>query len=659
MTQPSPSPSPTAAGHRPIHEIVRSVAERFPERTAIERAGRRMSYAELMARAQGLAGRLLAAGEPRGMRVAILAEDPLEVIPATLAALAAGGVFVPFDPLLPERRLEWMVEEIAPAWLLVEPGFAALGERLAALPAGPRLLALDEAAAAGPAAPEVAHDPDDPCYVFFTSGSTGKPKGILGRLKGLDHFIRWEIDAFGLGPGVRVSQLTTPAHDPFLRDVFVPLCAGGTVCVPPDRVARLEPRQLAAWLHDADVHLVHCVPSLFRTLLDERLGPELFPGLRWILLAGEPLLPADVRRWMEVFGERIELVNVYGPTETTLAKLFHRVRREDCDRPVIPIGRPIRGARAVLVDDAGKICPPGVVGEIYLRTPYRSLGYFRRPELTREVFVPNPFSDDPEDVVYKTGDLGRVRDDGAIELLGRRDHQIKIRGVRVEPGEIESALREHGRVRDVVVVAREEREGEARLVAYVVAAGELTAEELRGFLERSLPELMIPRTFVFLDRLPHTLTGKVDRAALPPPPAEARAFVAPRTPTEELLAVLWQELLGCERVGAADDFFALGGHSLLALQMLSRIRDCFDVDLPLGDFLGRRELGALAAAIDELRRAGRGDGAPPLVPAPREGDLPLSFGQQRLWFLDRLDPGRPAYNLAHAARLAGPLAPGA
>jgi amino acid adenylation domain-containing protein len=659
MSQPSPSPRPDAARHQPVHELVRSIAERYPERTAIERGSRRVTYAELAARAAGLAGRLLAAGEPRGMRVGILAEDPFAVIPAILAVLEAGGVFVPLDPLLPERRLAWMVEEVAPAWLLVEPGFAAAGERLAALPAAPRLQLLDERAAAGAGPAAAAHGPDDPCYVLFTSGSTGKPKGILGRLKGVDHFVRWEIDAFGIGAGTRVSQLTTPAHDPFLRDVFVPLCAGGTVCVPPDRVARLEPRQLAAWLHDADVHLLHCVPSLFRTLLDERLRPELFPGLRWVLLAGEPLLPADVRRWMEVFGERIELVNVYGPTETTLAKLVHRVRPEDRDRPVIPVGRPIRGARAVLVDDAGKICAPGVVGEIYIRTPFRSLGYFRRPELTREVFVPNPFSGDPEDVVYKTGDLGRIRDDGAIELLGRRDHQIKIRGVRVEPAEIESALREHGQVRDVVVVAREEREGESRLCAYLVAAGELTPEELGEFLARSLPELMIPRTFVFLDRLPHTLTGKVDRAALPPPPAEARAFVAPRTPTEELLAVVWQELLGRERVGAADDFFALGGHSLLALQMLSRIRDCFGVDLPLGEFLGRRELAALAAAIDELRRAGRGDAAPPLRPAPRDGDLPLSFGQQRLWFLDRLDPGRPAYNVSFAVSLAGPLAAGA
>jgi amino acid adenylation domain-containing protein len=643
--------------HVPVHELVRGIAEGAPGRTAIESGDLRITYAELEAHANGLAAWLLGSGAPRGTRVAVLAEDPLTVIPALLAILKIGGVFVPLDPLLPERRLARMAGEAALGWLLVEPAFAGLGERLAAAAGQPRLGLLDEAAAAlAGAPPPVVHHPDDPCYLYFTSGSTGAPKAIVGRLKGIDHFIRWEISTLGLEAGTRVSQLTIPTHDPFLRDVFVPLCARGTVFVPPDRTARLDPGRLVAWLDHSDVQLVHAIPSLLRALLGERLHPAMFPGLRWMLLAGEPLLPADARRFSGVFGDRIELVNLYGPTETTLAKLFHRVRPEDLERPSIPIGKPIPGARAVVVDDGGAICPPGVAGEIYIRTPFRSLGYFGRPDLTREVFVPNPFSHDPEDVVYKTGDLGRVRDDGAIEFLGRRDHQVKIRGVRVEPAETESALREHEQVRDAVVVAREDGDAGCSLCAYVVTAGEATAAALRDFLARSLPEVMIPAAIVHLDRLPRTPTGKVDRAALPPPGEPAPAFLAPRTPTEELLAVLWQQLLGRDRVGAGDDFFALGGHSLLALQVLSRVRERFGVEIALGDLLRRRVLSALAARIDEVRRAGRGLATPALRPAPRSADLPLSFAQQRLWFLDRLDPGRPTYNIPLAVRLSGALA---
>jgi amino acid adenylation domain-containing protein len=661
-----PDAIPTVAGpsgHAPVHELVAGVASRHPDRTAIEAGGRRVAYAELEAHANGLAAQLLAEGTPRGTLVAVLAEDPLLVIPALLAILKAGLVFVPLDPGLPERRLARMLGEVAPGWLLVEPGLAGLAERLAAAgtadpPAGsrPRVSVLDEdAAAPAGAPPAVTTQPDDPCYVYFTSGSTGSPKGIVGRRKGLDHFVRWEIATLGIEAGTRVSQLTIPTHDPFLRDVFVPLCAGGTVCVPPEPTARLEPGRLVAWLDRHDVHLVHSVPSLLRVLLGERLRPELFPGLRWMLLAGEPLLPADVRRFRAIFGDRVELVNLYGPTETTLAKLFHRVRPEDLERPVIPIGRPIGGAKAVVVDESRGICPPGVAGEIYIRTPFRSLGYLGRPDLTREVFVPNPFSSDPDDVVYKTGDLGRVRDDGAIEFLGRIDHQVKIRGIRVEPAETESALREHEQVHDAVVVAREDGAGGTSLCAYVVTAGRPAPGALRGLLAQSLPEVMIPTAFVLLDRLPRTPTGKVDRASLPPPPEEQRRFLAPRTPTEELLAVLWQQLLGRDRVGADDDFFALGGHSLLALQVLSRVRERFGVEIALGELLRRRVLSALAAKIDEVRRAGRGLEAPPLLPAPRSAELPLSFAQQRLWFLDRLDPGRPTYNIPLAVTLSGDL----
>jgi amino acid adenylation domain-containing protein len=654
----STAPQRSAAQHEPIHRMVRRAVESWPTRVAIEGPERSLTFAELAARSDDLALRLLDGGLNAGDRVAILAENPLEVIPAMLAVLQAGGVFVPLDPELPERRLAALVAEVSPQRFLVEPRFYGL---LAGLPAGAAaargaLISLDGREPAAARSPvQVERSPDAPCYIVFTSGSTGRPKGIVGRFKAIDHYIRWEIALLGAGEGVRVSQLTTPAFDAFLRDVFVPLCAGGTVCLPPDRASRLDPGRLVSWLHEREVHLLHCVPSLLRSLLAERLKPELFPALRWVLLAGEPLLPADVRRFMEVFGERIELVNLYGPSETTMTKLFHRVRPADREAAAVPIGRAMEGARAVVVDEGGGICPPGGVGEILIRTPFRSLGYHGNPERTREVFVPNPLRDNPDDLVYKTGDLGRVRDDGEIEFLGRRDHQVKIRGIRVEPGEIEGALREHPQVRDAVVLACEGATG-LYLCAYAAVEGEVAPAALRLFLEGSLPDALVPAAFVLLDRLPRTLTGKVDRAALPPPPPhEPRPYVAPRTPTEELLASLWQELLRCGRVGVHDNFFALSGHSLLALRLLSRIRDLFGVEVALGDFLSREDLAALAARVDELQRAGSGLPAPPLEPMPRDADVPLSFGQQRLWFLDQLDPGSSAYNLAMTTELGGDI----
>ncbi|MEA2604955.1 MAG: hypothetical protein QOF89_5947 [Acidobacteriota bacterium] len=645
--------------HEPIHRMVRRAAEAFPTRIAVEGPQRRLTYDELALRSDDLAARLLDSGLAAGDHVAILAEDPLEVIPAVLATLQAGGVFVPLDPELPVWRLAALVAAVAPQRFLVEPRWSGLLAGIAGGAAASRdgvLLLDDRAPAAAALDTSVGRSPDDPCYVVFTSGSTGLPKGIVGRLKGIDHFVRWEIATLGVKEGTRVSQLTTPAFDAFLRDIFVPLCAGGIVCAPPDRASRLDPGRLVAWLHEQEIHLLHCVPSLFRSLLDERLRPELFPALRWVLMAGEVLLPADVRRWMDVFGERIELINLYGPSETTMTKLFYRVRAADCEAAAIPIGRPMGGAKAVVVDEGGRICPPGVVGEILIRTPFRSLGYLGRPDLTREVFIPNPLTGDPEDLVYKTGDLGRMRDDGELDFLGRRDYQVKIRGIRVEPAEIEGALREHPQVRDAVVVASEGSAASSYLCAYVVADHEVSPAVLRLFLQGSLPDVMIPAAFVFLDRLPRTLTGKVDRAALPPPPRdEPRLFIAPRTPTEELLAILWQELLLCGPVGAKDNFFALGGHSLLALQLLSRLRDLFGVEVSMGDFLSRQDLAALAARVDELQRTGSGLAVPPLRPMPRDGDIPLSFGQQRLWFLDQLDPGRSAYNIAMTTELGGAI----
>jgi amino acid adenylation domain-containing protein len=610
-----------------VHEVFSGLAEAGPGRVAIEVAGgASVTYGELEAGANRLANYMFASGAGRGAVVAVVAESVAPVVASILASLKAGCVFVPLDPRMPPKRMEALLAEVSPALYVAESAaLDTLAEAASGLGRTPEVVCLDARAddASDPAGLVVRRDlegydaasgpgttpgPDDMCYVYFTSGSTGRPKGIAGRLKAIDHFIRWEAATLGLSEGVRVSQLTTPSFDAYLRDVFVPLCTGGTVCAPPGRATLLDARRLVEWVEDAGVNLVHCVPSLFRTVLHEDLRPERFPALRHVLLAGEPLLPADVRRWMGVFGERIRLVNLYGPSETTMVKFFHFVTAADGERRSVPIGKPMEGAKAILLDEKGAVCPPGAVGEIYIRTPYRALGYFNRPELTREVFVPNPFNDDPDDLIYKTGDLARLLEDGSYEFLGRKDQQVKIRGVRVEPREIEDLLLGREGLTDAAVVDLEDGGGGKYLCAYVVGPGAADHAALRAHLLERLPDYLVPSAFVTLEALPRTLTGKVDRKALPAPgralEESGRVFVAPRTETEGAVAAIWSEVLGLERVGVADNFFALGGHSLLATQVISRVRLTLGVDVPLASIFESPTVAGLAAKVEEARAAG-------------------------------------------------------
>ncbi|HEX8719954.1 MAG TPA: amino acid adenylation domain-containing protein [Pyrinomonadaceae bacterium] len=663
-----------------IQDLFSQAAEKFSGREAVVRAGgAAVTYGELERESNRLANYLLSLGASKGSPVAILSEDAVAVITAILGVLKAGCVFVPLDPHIPARRLRSMAGEVAPRWFLVAPGLAGLAAEVAGEGAalvrlgaagggvaqggtepsgGPAELSGGLAEFADTSRPGVESSPDDVCYVYFTSGSTGNPKGIAGRLKGIDHFIRWEIENLGVGPGTRVSQLLSFTFDGSLRDIFVPLCAGGTVCVPEGRETLLDARRLVEWLDEERVEVVHCVPSVFRALVNESPGAERFRALRYILMAGEPLLPADVRRWTETFGERVSLVNLYGTSETTMAKFVYFVRPEDVDRPSIPVGKPMPGARALVLDEKGRPCPTGVVGEIYIRTPYRSHGYYNRPELTAEVFVPNPFGTDPSDIVHRTGDLGRVLEDGNFEFLGRKDRQVKVRGVRVELGEVENVLRGHPAVKDVAVVDQEDPSRNKFLCAYVVAREPVEFGALRDYMAEYLPDFMLPSAFLLMDRLPRTISGKVDRRALPPIAQKAGRgadYLAPRTQVEEVLAGVWAQVLGVTRVGVRDNFFHLGGHSLMATQIASRMRNAFQVDLPLQSLFETPTVEGLAARVEQAMASGEGLTTPPVGRTERAGAAPLSFAQQRLWFLDQMDGGAAAYNIGSGLRMTGAL----
>ena len=661
-----------------VQELFSRTAARFATQVAIDFGGRTVSYEQLEAECNRLANFLLEQGAGKGAMIGLLTSDPRLVITGILGALKAGAVFVPLDPSFPDGRLRVMIEQVQPQWYVgeakhIEKLARVQGTRSEAV----RFICLDADASTEQAgvevlesyreyqktgSPDLQSDPDAPCSIYFTSGSTGKPKAILGRLKGIDHYIRWEMEAVGAGSGTRVSQLASPAFDGFLKDVFVPLCSGGIVCAPESRNVVLNAAQLADWLDIEQIEVLHCVPSVFRALLNEGLGSHYFEAMKYVVLAGEALYPSDVKRWMDVFGERIKLLNIYGPTETTVLKVAHEVKAEDVERASIPIGKPIKGSAVMLINSRGQLCRGEAVGEIHIRTPYRSHGYYGEPELTREFFIQNPFTDDPNDILYKTGDYGRFLEDGNLEFLGRRDQQVQVRGVRVELGEIENLLRSHEEVADVAVVDRDDAEGNKFLVSFVVMKNGTGTTALRQFLAERLPETMLPSAFVELDQLPRTLNGKIDRKTLriqDLPLAQPEFESGSLTPVEEIVAGIWCEVLRLPAVGRSGNFFNLGGHSLLVTQVLARVRQYLRVDLPIRSLFEAPTLEQFAQVIQEQVNAGKQNELPPITRVSREGELPLSFAQQRMWFFAELSSGLSAFNIASGVRLEGGLNVGA
>ena len=648
-----------------IQEMFSRTAEKYGPQVAIERGGERVSYGELEAASNRLANFLLDQGVSRGTMVGLFTDNPIQVICGILGVLKAGAVFVPLDPTFPEQRLRGMSERVQPGWYVTERKYLGKLEQVWAGADGTaKVICVDDAESefaryARIDRPAVISDPEAPCSIYFTSGSTGRPKAILGRLKGIDHFIRWEMEAVGATVGTRVSQLASPSFDGFLKDAFVPLCAGGVVCAPESRSIVLEGWRLADWLDIEQIEVLHCVPSVFRSLLNEELNDKYFEAMKSVVLTGEPLYPTDVKRWMNVFGDRIKLLNIYGNTETTLSKFYYEVKPEDVERPSIPVGKPMDGASVLIVDSSGESCGLGAVGEVYIQTPHRSLGYYDDPELTKKVFIQNPFSADIVDIVYRTGDYGRRIKGGDLELLGRRDQQVQVRGVRVELGEIENLLRAHETVADVAVIDRDDAQGNKYLVAYVTMNNGTGSEQLRQYLSEQLPETMLPSAFVELDQLPRTLNGKLDRKALPAlellQAEKEMGEAGPRGPVEEIVAGIWCEVLRLPAVGRHGNFFNLGGHSLLVTQVLSRVREFLKVELPVRSLFETPTIEGFSQLVEEQISAGKQIELSTIGRAEREGELPLSHPQQRMWFFEQLANGSGAFNIALGVRLQGRL----
>ncbi|HTG31297.1 MAG TPA: non-ribosomal peptide synthase/polyketide synthase, partial [Thermoanaerobaculia bacterium] len=650
---PDPATPLPESPFRPVAEIVLGRAARAPERPAVRRGESVWSYGELAARADETARALVAAGLERGEVVAVSGERGFGLIVSLLAVLGSGGVLLTLDGGLPAARRRLMLRT-ASARRLLHSGPLPAGDEWLAEECPDRLVVdaatgrlTGAATGADPLPPLPLIEGDDPAYVFFTSGTTGVPKGVVGVHKGLSHFLDWQRQAFGIGEDDRGALLITLSFDAVLRDLFLPLTSGACLHLP---AADMGPGEVVRWLDREGITYLHAVPTVAQAWLSERPAGSSLARLRWIFLSGEPLTDALVARWREAFPAAGEVVNFYGATEATMIQSFFRVPTPALPG-VQPAGRPLPDCQLLVLSETGRLCGFGEPGEVFVRTPFRTRGYLNAPEDQARGFISNPFRTDPGDLLYRTGDRGRYRPDGALEVLGRLDHQVKIRGVRVEPEEVAANLLRHPVVKAAVVVPWG---GEPSLAAYVVAGNDDARPDLRAFLAERLPPALIPASFTWLERLPLTPTGKVDRRALPPPEVRSEAVSSlPRTLTEDLLATLWSEVLGVGQPGPEDDFFELGGHSLLATQVMSRVSRVFGVELPLRTLFEASRLRGLAARIDGARSGGRSPELPPLERALHRGPLPLSFGQQRLWFFERLEAGRSVYNVPLRLRMRG------
>ena len=637
-----------------VQQLFEHQVARTPDNIALVFENRSLTYAQLNARANQLAHHLRALGVSADVPVAICMERCLELVVGILGVLKAGGAYVPLDPAHPQERSRYMLGDIRARITLTQEALI----RNRPLREG-HVLCLDSEwssiARNSSINPPAAATAADLAYVIYTSGSTGTPKGVMVEHGGLSNAINWIIETLALSDRDRCLLKTPITFDAAGRELFPTLLVGGILLIAePD--GHRDSRYLAEKIAQERISILHCVPSLLRLLVEEPAF-ERAADLRAAMCGGEALTPQIIDRFHARCAAK--LYNVYGPTEAIIDATCWPCESRN-SHSAVAIGRPIPNARAFILDRRLRPLPIGVAGDLYIGGAGLARGYVGRPDLTAEKFIPDPFGDAPGARLYRTGDLARYLPDGNIEYLGRDDHQVKVRGFRIELGEIEAVLGQHPAVLANVLLAQADPAGEQRLVAYVVAREKgprPRVEELRGFLQERLPEYMVPALFVPLDALPLTANGKLDRRALGDlKVAQAElgnTFVASRTPTEDLLAEIWGAVLGVERVGIHDNFFQLGGHSLLATQVVSRIRAAFKVEMPLRRLFEAPTVAGLAESIEQSRSPGLP--APPIGPVARDGELPLSFAQQRLWFIDRLEPGSPVYNFPAAVRLTGPL----
>jgi amino acid adenylation domain-containing protein len=635
---------------------------RNPNATALVYEEVRMTYSELNAQANQLAHHLRNRGVRPESLVCLCLERSADTVVGVLGILKAGGASVPLDPASPPDRVAFMLADSRSSMVVTKSYLAEqldFGETcVVCLDTDMEIIRRQ-----GASNPEGWNVPDNAAYVIYTSGSTGRPNGCLVTHANVTRLFTATEPWFGFDETDVWTLFHSFAFDFSVWELWGALLYGGRLVVVPYLVSR-SPEAFHRLLSDERVTVLNQTPSAFRQLTDAdaRGDPDQELALRWVILGGEALQPSALSCWLERHGdERPRVVNMYGITETTVHVTCCPLKADGRRHgPGSPIGRAIHDVQLYLLDSNLEPVPIGVPGEIYVGGAGVARGYLGRPELSAMRFVPHSFGGAKGQRLYRSGDQGRWLADGTLEFLGRIDQQVKIRGFRIELGEIEMALAEHPAIREVVVLARPDESEQSRLVAYVVPRADAPpVETLRAYLQDSLPEYMAPSAFVFLETLPLTTNGKLDRKALLAlelsRPALLTGLVAPRDPTEETLAEIWRGLLGIDVIGVNDNFFALGGHSLLATRLMSRVRERLDVDVPLRVLFTEPTIGGLARFVEQARSGGSRAKLPPIHTADRSGPLPLSFAQERLWFIDQLERGSTFYNIPVAVRIRGRL----
>lgn len=634
-----------------LPELFEQQVAKTPNALALRDDRYRFTYRELDERANQLAHYLRANGVDRGVMVAVCLNRSANVVVALLGILKAGGAYVPLDPAYPPARLAYLMKDAQTPVALTEQ---ALVDRLPS--SGAAVVLLDAVA------DEVAHQPttrlpvvserEDPAYVIYTSGSTGQPKGVVVAQRGVANLLQYSAELFQLGEGDRLLQRSSLSFDASVWEIFLPLVCGAELVYPEENLS-LEPKKLIDAVRTLRITDLKAPPAVLRLLLAEPTYAHC-TSLKRVYAGGEAL-PNELVRLHFGTLPTVELYNCYGPSEVSVDASFWRCSRAD-KGAISPLGLPLANTALYVVDQYMQPVPVGVPGELCVAGVGLALGYLRRPELTAERFVRNPFSADPDARLYRTGDLARYRADGVVEFLGRSDSQIKIRGYRVETGEIETALLGHSAIRDVVVVSRDVAPNDTKLVAYLVARGDSrpTPDELRQYLGATLPDYMLPNVYMWLSELPLLPSKKIDRAALPTPaihlPALQKRYVAPQTALERTLVDIWAHVLGQPHIGIRDNFFDLGGHSLLAARVFAEIERRLGTRMPLAALFVAGTVERLAQLIE------RGDGGArqsSVIPIQASGSLPPLFivpgaGSRQLYLRHlarRLGPAQPVYTL--------------
>jgi amino acid adenylation domain-containing protein len=640
---------------RNLHQLFEDQAKRTPQAAAVAFGPQQLTYAELNARANQVAHHLRSLGVGAETRVGIYLERGIEMIVALLGIMKAGGAYVPIDPQVPQARLEFMLADADVTVLVTQ-------QELSSSTAGTTIVFLDadwSNIAALPATDlQQASSADNLAYVIYTSGSTGLPKGVMVPHRNVVALVNALLPRLDVKDRDVWTLVHSIAFDFSVWEIWGALLSGAKLVVVPELIVS-SPAEFEELLRREQVTVINQTPSAAAQLLGAGNGDSWQArgsAVKQVFVGGEAL-SADLAHSLIAMGAPVW--NFYGPTEATVWAALKLLSADDEE---VTVGRPISNWQLYVLDHRHELLPVGVPGELYIGGEGLARGYLNRADLTAEKFIPNPYGGSAR--LYRTGDVARYKPNGEIEFVGRADHQVKLRGYRIELGEVEAALLEHPQVREAVALVRERQSGDRQLVAYV-ATGELPANEetvnsrvLIELVRKALPKYMVPATVVVMDQLPRTSNGKIDRKALPEPDyttASECEFVGARTSLEEILVGIWEQVLSVGHVSVHNNFFDLGGHSLLATQVVSRIRETFGVNLSLRSLFEHQTIARLSGAVESLMRQDEGPEAPPLRPVERDRALPLSFAQQRLWFLDQLEPQKAIYNYSSAVRLRGPL----